>query len=154
MATEIATYVERMDALRAETAEAVGQMDAEELNWAPAGEDTNSPAAIVAHIAGSEAFWIHQVVGDMAVSRDREAEFKTKAAASADLVRILTRTGDVSRGVLQRTSVDSLAETKTPRPGHEPASLRWAILHQIEHMAQHLGHLTLTRQLYRQGRKP
>ena len=45
-------------------------------------------------------------------------------------------------------SGDDLDQTKTAKPGEPPVSLRYAVLHQIEHMGQHLGHLSLTAQLY------
>ena len=148
MATEIEAYIERLDALRGEVADVVREMDTEELNWTPTPNDTNSPAAIVAHIAGSETFWIHHVVGDTEIHRDREAEFQTRVAAATDLVGLLGKAGEASREVLLKTSEADLASAKTARPGEGPVSLRYAIVHQIEHMAQHLGHLTLTRQLY------
>lgn len=148
MAGEIETYAERLDALRREVAEAIHDMGADELNWAPTADETNSPAALVAHIAGSESFWVHQVIGGLDINRDRDSEFRTRAADSAGLEDLLLTTGETSGAVLRKASGEDLSRTRTARPGEPPVSLRYAIVHQIEHMSQHLGHLTLTKQLY------
>ena len=146
MSTETETYIQVLDALRQEVAETIDGMDADALNWVPSAADTNSTAVLVAHIAGSESFWIHQVVGGIDVSRDRDAEFATKGSDAADLQALLSKTGDTTRDVL--SNGPDLDRVVVPRPGELPSSLRYAVVHQIEHMGQHLGHLGLTKQLY------
>ena len=153
MSAEIEAYIERLDYLRNEIAETIRGMSAEELNWTPLAADTNSPTVLATHVAGGESYWLHQVIGGIDVHRDRDAEFVAEAAASAELETLLERTGQTSRQVLRGLSTDDLDETSAPRPGGDPVSTRYAILHQIDHLAQHLGHLTITRQLYSARKK-
>ena len=112
----------------------------------PSAADTNSVGVLVAHTAGAESFWIHQVVGGIDVGRDRDAEFATKDSSSAALQALLSRTGDTTRKVL--SGGPDLDKVVVPRPGESPSSLRYSVVHMIEHMGQHLGHLGLTKQLY------
>ena len=153
MSAESQAYIERLDALRDEVKQLIQAMGPDELNWVPLDTDANSPVVLVTHIAGSESFWVHQVVGGMDVRRDRDAEFTARASSAADLQALLDRTGATTRRVLQALSTDDLEESRPARPGEAPVSLRYAVLHQIEHMGQHLGHLSLTTQLYGAARK-
>ena len=148
MSAEIEAYVERLDHLRAAIVEAIRGMTAEELDWTPLAADTNSPAVLATHVAGSERYWLHQVIGGVDVRRDRDAEFAARATGSAELEAVLERTGQTSREVLRGLSTEDLDETRATRPGQDPVSIRYAVLHQIDHLAEHLGHLSLTHQLH------
>ena len=148
MATESQAYIERLDYLRNEVKKAIQGMSTEELNWAPRDKDTNSACVLVTHIAGTEGFWIHQMVGGTDVDRNRDTEFAARASNVAELKALLDSTAQTTRNILQNLSSDDLGQTKEPRSGAEPVSLRYGILHTIEHLGQHLGHLTLTKQIY------
>lgn len=145
MSAETDTYIKVLDALRQDVAETIDDMDAKALDWAPPAADTNSAAALAAHIAGAESFWIHQVVGGIDIGRDRDAEFATRGSSSADLQALLRKTGETTREVLGGDP--DLDKVVVPRPGEPPSSLRYSVVHMIEHMGQHLGHLALTKQL-------
>ena len=146
MSAETDTYIQVLDALRQEIAETIDGMNAGALDWVPPAADTNSVAALVAHTAGAESFWIHQVVGGIDVGRDRDAEFATTGRSSADLQALLRKTGETTREVLNGDP--DLDKVVVARPGEPPSSLRYSVIHMIEHMGQHLGHLGLTKQLY------
>ena len=148
MSAETEAYIHELDQLRGEVAKAIHGMATDGLNTAPLPHDANSPVVLATHIAGSERFWVHQVVGGIDVHRDRDAEFVARAESPADLERVLEITGNTSRDIIRGLSDDDLGKTKTARAGEEPVSLRSAILHQMAHMAQHLGHLDITKQLY------
>lgn len=152
MATESEAYIDRLDYLRNEIKKAIGDMSVEALNWTPLPEDTSSPCVLATHIAGSESFWIHQVVGGKNVDRDRDSEFKARGNSVAELEAMLDRASQTTRNVLQGLSSDALDQAREVRPGEAPVSLRWAILHLVEHMGQHLGHIALTKQLYAASR--
>ena len=104
-------------------------------------------------MAGTEVAWVHQFVGGVEIQRTRESEFAAKGSSVQELETLLDRTGETTRRVLRTLSSDDLAKFKAPSPGRETVSYRWAVLHTIEHLAQHLGHLSLTKQLYRAQRK-
>lgn len=85
MSAETDAYIQVLDELRQDVAETIEGMDEEALDWAPSAPDTNPAGVLVAHIAGAESCWIHQVVGGIDVGHDRDAEFATKGIASTDL---------------------------------------------------------------------
>ena len=147
MTTETEAYLERLDYVRNEFKKEIRDMSPEELAWQPLGEDTNSAYVLATHVAGTEAYHIHQLVGGIDVHRNREAEFAAVGADPSHLECILSETGDTTREVLSNATTADLDETFDYRG--QSVTRRWAVLHTLEHIGQHLGHLTLTRQLYR-----
>ncbi len=149
MVTEAEACIERLDYLRGEAKKELRGMNADALNWKPPIPDTNSPAALIAHMCGTEAQWIHEFVGGLTIQRSREAEFAVKSANVQDLEKLLDQTGETTRKVLRLLTPQDLDQLKQPSLGRDMASNRWAVLHTIEHLGQHLGHLSLTKQLQR-----
>lgn len=147
MSSEIESYIEELDYLRGEVKQALDSLQPEELDKAPLPSDTNSPGVLVTHMAGSESFWVHQVAGGIKVGRDREAEFRAAGASATDLAALLDRTGDKTRQVLRGLSSDDLDRTAQVRPGKPPVTIRYAVVHALQHMAQHVGQLALTVQV-------
>ena len=80
--------------------------------------------------------------------RDRDAEFAARCTSASELEALLDRVAQRARSVLQNLSSDDLSQTKKADPEPEPVSLRWIILRATGHVSEHLGHLTLTKQLY------
>ena len=153
MLSELDNYRQRIEDLRGQVRDLVAGLPAEALNWRPlSGEGeglTNSLAVLVAHVAGAERFWIGEVVGGLPASRDREAEFATKAEDAGELVHLLEATGAETRHVLARLEPSDLDGERVARGRTIP--VRWCILHVVDHTALHLGHMQLTYQLWRGG---
>ena len=147
MTSETEAYLERLDYLRDEFKKEIRNMSPEELAWKPLDGDTNSPYVLATHVAGTEAFHIHQLVGGIDAHRNREAEFAASGMDPSHLERMLSETGETTHRVLSKATTADLDETF--EYGGRSATRRWAVLHTLEHIGQHLGHLTLTRQLYR-----
>ncbi len=146
MTSETEAYLERLDYLRDEFKKEIRNMSTEELAWQPLDEDTNSAYVLATHVAGTEAYHIHQLVGGIDVHRDREAEFAAGGMDPSHLEQMLSETGETTHRVLSKATTAVLDETFEYRG--QSATRRWAVLHTLEHIGQHLGHLTLTRQLY------
>jgi uncharacterized damage-inducible protein DinB len=149
MLPEVAHYIDRIDDLRRQISDLISQAPAEGLNWRPIeGEDdhaTNSLAVMAAHVAGAEQHWIAEVIGRWPATRQRDAEFKTVAEDAAGLIEKLNLNAGVSRQILSALSADDLDGS---REVHDrTVSVRWAILHVIDHTALHLGHMQITYQL-------
>ena len=147
MTTETEAYLERLDYLRDEFKKEIRNMSPEELAWQPLGEDTNSAYVLATHVDGTEAYHSHQLLGCINVHRNREAEFAAGGVDPSHLERILNETAETTRRVLSQATTADLDETFDYRG--QSVTRRWAVLHTLEHIGQHLGHLTLTRQLYR-----
>ena len=163
MLAEVEAYLNMIEALRGQIGELLSGLEAEALNWRPlaAAEGkgdhaTNSLAVLAAHVAGSEHFWIAEVIGQREATRLRAQEFRTQADSAELLQQQLAAVGRETRAVLQSLDEAALGEERRARPlsGREGSAearvvgVRWAILHVIEHSALHLGHMQLTRQLW------
>jgi len=152
--TELANYLERLEDLRGQISSLVAGLPAEALNWRPlpgtGDHATNSLAVLAAHSAGAEHFWIAEVVGGRLATRDREAEFATQAAYSAEIVRLLENTARETREVFRMLKDTDLKETRETAGRTVP--VRWCLLHVIDHTSLHLGHMQVTFQLWAGGR--
>ncbi len=155
MSSELASYLQMIEDLRGQVRDLIAGLPAEALNWRPLedpGEHaTNSLAVLAAHIAGAEHFWIAEVVGGQPPSRDRDAEFATRAASASKLVDLMENVGRETQQVFSTLSDTDLDGTREARGRVIP--VRWCILHVIDHSALHLGHMQLTYQLWMGGRQ-
>jgi len=153
MLPECANYLKMLDDLRGQIARLIAGLPAEALNWRPIeGEDehaTNSLAVLAAHVAGSEHFWIHEIIGGQAPTRDRPAEFVTEADGPGPLLEKLKANEQATRDVLAGLTAADLDGTR--QAGDRTVPMRWAILHAIDHTALHLGHMEITYQLWTSG---
>jgi uncharacterized damage-inducible protein DinB len=157
MDPELEHYAQAFERMHTEAAAAVAGLTAAGLNWRPlAGdESTNSLAVTLTHLAGSERYWVGEVAGERPAHRDREAEFRASATSGADLQALLDEAAKVIRETLSSLPPEKLGETVTVpgRDGGRTVSKRWAVVHALEHVAVHVGHMQLTRQLWEaQGR--
>jgi uncharacterized damage-inducible protein DinB len=154
LSSELENYQRRIEDLRGQVRDLVAELPAEALNWRPLGFEeehrTNSLAALVAHVAGAEHFWIGEVLGGLPASRDREAEFTMTAQHAAELVRLLEATAAETHQILARLEPSALDGRREVRNRTVP--VRWCLLHVVDHTALHLGHMQLTYQLWQGGK--
>jgi len=154
MISELDNYLNRLDDLRGQVSTLLAELPAEALNWRPIeGKDehvTNSLAVLTAHLAGAEHFWIAEVIGGRPATRDRDAEFAVVAATPAELLQILEKVSHETRDVLSALSESDLSGTRQAKD--RMVSVRWGILHVIDHTSLHLGHMQMTYQLWTGGK--
>jgi uncharacterized damage-inducible protein DinB len=150
MLPEVDAYLTDLGELRDQVKSLLEGLPQEALDWRPLeGEGelaTNSLTAMVVHLAGSETYWMKEVIGGKKIVRDRDAEFVAKGLSVAELRARLGEAGKVTKEILSGLTEKHLEEGRKWRD--RPVSMRWCILHAIEHYAQHLGHMQLTRQLW------
>lgn len=121
------------------------------VNVAPDLDESNSAYALITHCIGVTDWWIGKQIAGRDVVRDRDAEFQaagtidTLTAAVADIKSRLGKD-------LEGRDLDDRITDPDRYPDHDPAR-RWtkraAVLHTLEELAQHHGHLDLTRDLLR-----
>ena len=154
MISELDNYLDRLEDLRGQISGLLADLPVEALNWRPIeGRDdhvTNSLAVLAIHVAGAEHFWIAEVIGRQPATRDREAEFATVAVTPAELLQILEKVSRETRDVLSALSESDLSGTRQARD--RTISVRWGILHVIDHTSLHLGHMQMTYQLWTGGK--
>lgn len=153
MFSELDNYKHRLEDLHQQVMRLLESAPAEALNWRPveSGEEhvTNSIAVLAAHLAGSEHYWIGEVIGGLPPTRNRPAEFATLAEGASSLCETYQQTHAETQQVLAGLKSSSLDEVRAVEGRMVP--VRWAILNVIDHTALHLGHLQLTFQLWMGG---
>lgn len=150
MLKEIQGYLTTLSELRNQVKNLLEGLPQDALDWRPIqGEGelaTNSLAAIGAHLAGSESYWMKEIIGRQPIQRNREAEFATRGVEVAKLKARLDAAAKSAEEVLSSLTETQLEESRKFRD--RPVSVRWSILHVIEHIAVHIGHMQLTHQLW------
>ena len=131
---------------------AISGLSEEALNWRPAGEETNSIAVLTTHAMHSTRSWVAIAVGAQLPDRDRPSEFLARADAAA-LLALVDSFGSECQSLLgEARDVDWSAPRKThPRMrtgAPEEQTSAWAIMHALEHLREHSGQMSLTRQLW------
>lgn len=127
----------------------VAPLDDAALNWSPIPGDANSIAAMVTHIVGSLDNWLARATGET-ISRDRNAEFRARAAA-AELLAMLDGSLNVIRrrfAILDR--VDPAKVRRVVRLSSNEVSdvtIAWCVEHAVVHAGEHWGQVQLTHQL-------
>ena len=109
------------------------------------GPEMNSIAVLVAHATGSELGWLHVAAG-RPHERDREAEFRTRAKDAAELEAMIDRASRAIPDLVRATLAGNLDTVRRSTPDRE-ITAGFALVHALEHLAEHVGQVELTRQL-------
>jgi uncharacterized damage-inducible protein DinB len=117
------------------------------LEWVPA-EGANSLAVIAAHVAGSQKYWLGDVVSGRESKRDRPGEFATKGVGMEGLRAAMDSAMRDSEAVLSTLTPDELTETRFAPLQKGERSVGWVLNHMLAHISEHVGHAQLTRQLW------
>lgn len=131
-----------LDAMRTSIAGATP----DELNRRPAGDDTNTIAVLATHSMNSTRWWLHVAMGAEPPLRDRPSEFLAAAAGVDELLSFFDEMAADCHAVLN-TDVPFDGGALRERDADETVTAAWALLHALEHLREHVGHMELTRQL-------
>jgi hypothetical protein len=120
------------------------------VNWAPAGEDTNSIAVLVHHSWHSTRQWLAVTVEATLPERERSAEFTVSYEDAPALIAALEELSDQCLALISK---DKHVDPGAIRPHWDPGSdlrftVSWTLIHALEHLREHVGHVGLTRQLW------
>jgi hypothetical protein len=91
-------------------------------------------------------YWLKEIINRQPIQRDRDAEFAIQGFRAEELMARLDSVGRVTEEVLSSLNEAQLDEGRKYRD--RQITVRWGILHIVEHVCQHLGHMQLTRQLW------
>lgn len=119
MLKEVENYLLILNDLRNQVKNLLEKFPDEALDWRPIeGEGdlaTNSATILVTHLAGSESFWIKEVIGGQPIHRNRDAEFITKGGAMAELKRRLEGGAQNTEAILSSLTSAELEESRSVR---------------------------------------
>ncbi|MDE3089040.1 MAG: DUF664 domain-containing protein [Chloroflexota bacterium] len=146
MLPEVQMCLDLVRERRAEVLQTLDGLNADALNWYPLPDETNSVYALAAHMLGSERQWLHELVGQRKSERDRAAEFRARGEDVTPLRSAYAAAARESEEILARLLDADMAALRGNAPNTH--TVRWCILHVIEHYNEHLGQMRLTRQLW------
>lgn len=121
--------------------EALDPLPADAFTWSPPVANTNSLSAICSHAISSAEWWTLSCVGDGPIERDRDAEFAAEvswAQLRPRFAAFLARAEDLLTGM---TSERLAAISRHPAGDRMN---RRCLLHTVEHLGLHLGHVEVT----------
>jgi hypothetical protein len=123
----------------------VDRLGDERVNRRPHGDGTNAVAALVIHCCGVTEFWLGHVALGRPSTRDRAAEFVATASV-AELHELVARTVDTAAADLVRLEAGEGNDRNGGRAHllDGDGSDASAVLHVLEEIYQHLGHMELT----------
>jgi uncharacterized damage-inducible protein DinB len=147
MLPEVAQYFDSIERQRTRIFQTLEQASSDAWNWTPTNDETNSLFVMATHVIGSEHGWIYEVLHDGPKTRNRPAEFLAKGNSLEPLRAEFQRVAEQTRQVLEGLTEADLASTRH-RASHGNVTVRWILLHVIEHSSEHVGQMELTKQLW------
>jgi hypothetical protein len=152
MSQEIADYIELLEQQRATFLKLLDGLPTAALDWTPLPQDTSSISALIHHCATGLRWFVVEGLTGRPVPRDRAADFAAHGRDAAVLAGLVTAAFDDAGAALKSIDPALLDQARPialdhPLNGqvHNPRfCLNWAIRHQ----AEHIGHISLTRQLW------
>lgn len=151
-AEELKQYAETLDHLAKRIAGTMEGLSDEQVNWEPPLHDANSMFVIATHALECARSWVLHIVAERPAGRDRPAEFAASGSAE-DIERLANEVAHEVREALAEVSPERLDHHSIPpqeifgaNPTHQITG-RYALMHMVEHMGLHLGHLEITRDL-------
>jgi hypothetical protein len=151
MLAEVANYLALFQTQHDQLGKCVEGLGQDALDWIPTPE-ANSLTVLVAHAVGAERFLIGQTVGGVNVHRNRDLEFRVTGLDAEALRTLITTAAKETETTLAPLTEAEIALSRPFRDG--TATTRWCIGHALEHLAEHVGHAGLTRQLWLAGHRP
>ena len=122
-------------------------LNADALNWQLLSNETNSLYVLAVHLLGAERGWIHERVGGRKIERDRAAEFRSKGEDVAALRAQYASVERETKEILEHLT-ESEMDVSRDDGKKDKFTYRYCILHIIDHYAEHVGQMALTRQLW------
>ena len=143
-----ADLLDRLADLHEDYFEYMDNLTTEQLDWSP-GTDMNSLCVLAYHVTQAERYWIGLGIGDP-IQRDRPAEFQAKGYTLSELKSFFEDNMSFYKQAFAPMTLSRLDETVTVDLFPEniwECTRGWALLHALDHTAEHLGHAGMTRQL-------
>lgn len=153
MDPHVVPFIQTIDQLHDDLYRAVESLTEVELNWRHP-HLSNTIGILLRHIAGSERYWIVEVMAERPIQRQRAAEFERDYLEKVPLVEHLRAVqAEVTGQVARLHPADLWAEVEVPFRGRPQTFTKaWAILHSIQHTAYHLGQIQLFRKMATEGK--
>jgi len=143
-----ADMFDRFEDMHEDYLEYLDGLTTEQLDWSP-GKDMNTLCVLAIHVTQAERYWVGLGAGDP-TKRDRPAEFRASGHTLDDLKSRFASNRDYYKQAFESLSVNDFGEFVTVAFNPDKpwdCTRSWAFLHALDHTAEHLGHVGMTRQL-------
>ena len=152
MSPEIADYLQIMAGQRAALLGAVKGLPVEALDWTPLPSDASSLSVLAHHCSGVARLWLVEGLTGRDSGRNRDAEFAASGLDAGALTAVINGAFDDAEAALKSLDPARLDQpveiTFNRRRRGETHTPRFFIATPITHIAEHIGHMQLTRQLW------
>lgn len=109
--------------------------------------NTSTPCAILTHCIGLTRYWLGTVIAGRQIARDRDAEFSARGTV-ADLRQAVQQVQQEIRADITHVQGDQpSAFPAAVRPQHKAWTQGHFLLQCYKELAQHHGHMELTRDI-------
>ena len=114
----------------------------------------NSPYQIVVHCCGMLEWWTREVVLGRPVGRDRDGEFAATGTVAELTARVDQVRAQLRADLIEMDEASALRGDPSAHYAGTPigTSVRGVLLHVLEELAQHHGHLEITRDVILRSR--
>ncbi|QUH03100.1 DUF664 domain-containing protein [Saccharopolyspora erythraea] len=108
----------------------------------------NSPYQLLTHCLGLLEYWVGELVAGRRIERDRDAEFTASGPAAPLAERAASAKAQLRHDLAALRPGARLNPThRSWIPPEHPMTQETALLHVIEELCQHHGHMEITRDL-------
>jgi len=147
METLFEDYLDLLGNLHENCKLAIKGLSQDALDWKP-NPSMNSICVLINHLVGAERYWIGDFIMKEPSGRDRNQEFQTNGFDSYELSQMLDDGLAYIQNSLGDLTVQELEDIQIMPGGGQKYTSGWAILHVLEHIALHLGHIEVTRHMW------
>jgi uncharacterized damage-inducible protein DinB len=140
-------FLNCMESLHSKIKWLVASLPQAALDWSPQ-PGVGSLCMLVSHMAGAERYWVGEVAGQEQPVRRPGAVYKVTGLDSQELCKRLDDSLSYCQRVLEQCDLSDLdAKRLSPRDGRE-VTVRWALVHVMEHTVNHQRDIISIRQLW------
>jgi hypothetical protein len=150
---EVDTWLWYVDKALDEMCAIVTELGDDLANRRPDLPGANSPYAILTHCCGVIEGWGGEVIANRPIERDRPSEFLATGPVADLVTKVAGSKSQLRRDVIAAQWVSPPAGPVDDDDAATPLGQTQGgvLLHVFEELAQHLGHMELTRDLLRRG---
>jgi uncharacterized damage-inducible protein DinB len=145
MIPEVQSVLSELRVLWDEIEALVRRLPPQALNYRPTA-GFNSISVLVTHLAGSQQWWIGEVVANRAMHRDRDAEFRAEDVDESVLMARFQDAARLVRDVFGTLTSGMLDQTRLYRA--QPVTIRWILMRLLAHAARHVGQMQIVEKLW------
>jgi uncharacterized protein YbjQ (UPF0145 family) len=153
VAVSVSDFLWFVDLALDKMVEIVRQLGDDKASQRPALDGANAPYAILTHCLGVMEFWGGEPVAGRTIARDRAAEFRAQGRIEELVARTREARAQLETDLNDLQSMSPPSGPVRPKDAAVPygKSKGAVLLHVLEELFQHLGHMEISRDVLLAG---